>query len=182
MEADAGYHRFLARPELQPWLASLWIQDSPPAVAPPTTVRVELIVRYGDPFVHLEDGRATTVPAVAALGQRTRPIMAAAGGTTGLVIAGLRPWASDALLGDLAASLSDRVVDVADLVGRSRTSSPLDQVAAARRPEECSRAVEAFLEELLQRRPPDPLAPPVPSGSTRRGEARPSTISPKSSV
>ena len=79
MGATAGYHRFPPRPELTPWLASLWVQESPAAEAPPTTVlpngQVELIVRDGDPFVHLEEGRAVTVPTVAALGQRTRPMV-----------------------------------------------------------------------------------------------------------
>jgi len=165
-EADAtdatGYHQLTPRADLAPWLAHLWVQEAKAAPAPPTTVvpngRVELIVRYGDPFVHLEGGQIVTVPAVCALGQRTRPIVAAATGATGLVIAGLHPWAGDALLGPDVSAFTDRCVDLAEVVGRAGAASLEDEVASAARPEDRARAVEAFLGRLLREHAIDTLA------------------------
>jgi AraC-like DNA-binding protein len=147
---------------LTSWIARLWVQEAPAVEAPPTTVvpngQVELIVRYGDPFVHLEGERTVPVPAVAALGQRTGPLAVAATGATGLVIAGLQPWAGDALLGDQVGELVDRTIDLADLLGPSRVGSLLDQVCAAPGAEARARVVEAFLEGLLRYHEPDPVA------------------------
>lgn len=50
------------------------------------------------------------------------------------------------------------MVDLADIVGRSRAGSLVDRVAAATGPEVRSRAVEAFLEGLFRRHEPDVLA------------------------
>lgn len=161
MPGTPVYRRSAPPPELRPWLASLWIQQSPAVQAAPTRVlprgQTELIVCYGDAFVHLQDGAAVRVPPVAALGQRTRPILAAATGATGLVIAGLHPWAGDALLGDELGGLTDRMVDLADVVGRPRVASLRDRVATAVSEEERLSAVEAFLRSLFRRHEPDPL-------------------------
>lgn len=157
-----GHHRFAPRPELSPWVASLWVQQGPAVEAPPTTVvphgQVELIVSFGDPFVHLEGGRVTTVPTVAALGQRTRPLLAAATGATGLVIAGLRPWAGEMLLSEWAADLVDRMLDLGELLGASRVARLAERVAGAALPGERARAVEDFLAGLVRRQDVDAVA------------------------
>jgi AraC-like DNA-binding protein len=158
----ARYGAFRPRPAWTPWIARLWVQEAPPQEAPPTAVmpngQGELIVQYGDPFVRLEGGRAVPVPAVAALGPRTRPLAVAATGRTGLVIAGLHAWASDALLGDLAGPLVDRTIDLSELVGGSRVPSLLDQVCTAAGAEARARAVEGFLGGLFRRHELDPVA------------------------
>jgi len=160
--SEARYGSFRPGPELAPCIARLWVQDAPALEAPPTQVvpngQVELIVCYGDPFVRFAGGRAVPVPAVAALGPRTRPLEVGATGRTGLVIAGLHPWVGDALLGDLAGTLADRIVDLADLLGPSRASSLFDRVCEAGIAETRARVVEAFLEGLLRRHEPDPVA------------------------
>jgi AraC-like DNA-binding protein len=156
------YGAFAPRAPWDGWIARLWVQEAPAVESPPTTVvpngQVELIVRFGDPFVHLAGGRAVPVPAVAALGARTRPIAVAATGSTGLVIAGLHPWVGDALLGGLTAVLADRTVDLADLLGASRVASLLDQVSSAPEAEARARAVETFLAGLFRRHTLEPMA------------------------
>jgi len=122
------------------------------------TGQVELIVRYGDPFVHVAEDGVVQLPAASLLGPRTRPVLAAATGSTGLVIAALHPWASGVLLrGDLP-TLTDRWADLDARCGRARTTTLVDRVATARRPEERARVVEAFLGDLLGERAVDRLA------------------------
>jgi len=173
----ARYHRFSPAPALAPWLSHLWVQDAPRGgpgtVVPPTTVvptgRVEIIVRYGDPFIHLDDEGAVTLPPVCLLGPRTRPVLAAATGTTGLVIAALHPWAAGALLGDDVAELTDRFVDLADRFGRVAAASLHDRVAAARSPEVRAGIVQTFLAGLLRHRAIDDVAAACARIIHRRG-------------
>jgi AraC-like DNA-binding protein len=170
--SEGRYHWFTPRPERASWLARLWVQEAPAAEAPPTTVvphgQVELIVCYGDPFVHIEGGQARGLPSVMALGQRTRPIEVAATGETGLVIAGLHPWAGEALLGAETESLTDQMVDLAELVGRPRVATLADRVASAAGPEERARSVEEFLGGLF-RHAPDALAVACARRVSQRG-------------
>lgn len=169
--SGAFYGRFAPRPELSWAVDDIWVQTHPPAPdAPPTTVlptgRAKLVVRFGDPFEHLTAGRAVTLPAVAVLGQRTRPLLARATGATGLVIVCLHPWATAALLGEDGRALTDGFVSLEDVAGRAIAERLVSRVAEASDTRRRVDAVHAHLVELL-RRTCDPLAVEAVSRSSR---------------
>jgi AraC-like DNA-binding protein len=161
--SDAEYTRQPARGALAALAEDFWVQEAPPDQRPttPTVVApgpsVDLLLCFGDPFERVADGRVTRLSAAHAVGPRTRALTVRATGRTGLVITRLHPWVAERLIGRSPTGLVDRIIDLDDLVAPSRVATVLDRIGEARRAAAKIEAVGAWLEDVLDDRPTDPL-------------------------
>ncbi|MGD8374805.1 MAG: helix-turn-helix domain-containing protein [Acidobacteriota bacterium] len=147
---------------LRPYLEGYWVQEAPaggrqlPTRVVPTGAP-ELLLYHGDPFERLTAEGAIPEPAFALLGQQARAIRVRATGRTGVLIARFRPWGAAALLGRPLDDLADRIVPLAELVGRDRADPVEDRARTAGSSRERIAVVEEMLLGLLDGAGPDPL-------------------------
>jgi len=147
-------------PALGDVVESIWIQDSGTAVArrAPTCVlptgTVEVLFHFGDPLVHVEDGREIPVPRFYITGQRTRPVFTRATGRTAIVIVSLLPCGSGALLPG-ASEIVDGYTDLAEFVPASALARLHGQLATASSDGRRLQIVQEFLIRVRWNRPGD---------------------------
>ena len=155
---EERFLRYRVDGHLAPWVDSIWLQECPAPGGVVSTVvlpaaRCEVIIRYGDPYVHLESP-PVIVPPASFHGLRLRSIRVAATGCTGLLIVNFRPWAASQLFGP-AASLVDGMVDLEALWPIAEVHRLLDTVATARSSDERVAAMCAVLHDRIGDARPD---------------------------
>ena len=154
-----GYRKWKPSERLAPYVESYWLQESAATdAAAPTRVlptgRADLVLEFGDPFVHVSDcGVESVCPALTLTGQLTRATSFRATGRTGLLLVNFHPWATH-FFGP-AADLTDEVVDLSSIIGDARGRGLADEVRNAERTGDRLRIVERFLLDHLPRERPN---------------------------
>ena len=148
--ASPTYRRYEPSPQLREFIEVVWLQESGPTPgALPTTIvptgRVELILHYGDPYVQWLDDELQPMPMCHVVGQQKSPITLNATGSSGIAVVRFRPWGAFAFFGGLLAEISNQLVDLGLLWGRSRIDSLLCQLQTAATPRSRIQIVENFL-------------------------------------
>lgn len=129
---------------------SIWVQENrspvgsthPSCVVPTGTI--EILFHYGDHFSHVEPGGLGLLPRSYVTGHRTHPVIPQATGPVGIVLVSLFPWGLSSLFPGCE-DLQDGYIDLALLIGRTRTREIEDRLQAATNLADRIRLVEAFL-------------------------------------
>lgn len=113
-------------------------------------LKCDLVIRYGDPFIHHTESGDVISPAVAWHGIRTRVREVSATGRTGLMIVNFKPWATPALIGIAAHELSNRGAGLEHFWASSLVETIADAIACA--PDD-ERRLCALVDHVLSRLP-----------------------------
>ncbi len=146
-------------PDLADLVESVWVQeaddvdDRPGCVLPTGTV--ELLVHYGDRFVHVEEHGVESLPRCYLTGQRTRAVHPAAPGRVGIVIVSLHPWSADVLFPG-AGTIVDGYVDLELLAPAANVCELQQRLAEASGADDRVRETEVFLRRQRADRAADP--------------------------
>lgn len=154
-KCDRRYRRLKVPVRYRYWVDSIWLQDAEATPGAPATrlmpaLKCDLVIRYGDPFIHHTDCGDIISPAVAWHGIRTRVREVSATGRTGLMIVNFKPWATPALLGIAAHELSNRGAGLDSLWAPSQAETIGDAIASA--PDDEGRLC-ALVDHVLSRLP-----------------------------
>lgn len=146
----AAYYRFEPSGRCRPYVETIWVQESGPAIrAAPTTIlpngRIELVVHYGDPFVLITKTRQRKLSSCHIVGQNHIALTVKATGRTGVVIARFNPWSAAALLRQPLPEFSDAIVELTDIWPQQQIDALLDGVHAATSPLQRANAVDRFI-------------------------------------